>query len=493
MIKSLEISKIIYLTWKNHYKQLIVQNPFLKIIIPMTAILLFTLLLLLTNQALYPFIESFGLTDPRMIPVIFVALFINLSLLTSISLNMLLLISPERNNIELSMLWLPLTSFQRKAGYYLPLLIIVTFLLSVFYVPILLTMTLALKFTFLQTIVLFGSMFLQITMILFTTLIVFEGVNYLTGHLLNLPFNRALSVSSAGFAILGILFFTLDLNMFQSLYVNMEYNFLYLMLINLTFVSDLFGDFQAGYVVMVHVLALLIFLVFLCSVLLPSSIKDSSGIAFLKRLPFSKNKFLSFAVKEFKETIRNSENILYVIVLSTISLFLAFVLDLGNYYVLLPIPIWIMSSFLSYSSYGREQKTFLMWNAIPYSSKKWIYAKLIANMLLSIGLATILFIVFKMSYPLSILEYYKYLPIGILVTTAAYMIGVIFPYSPKHPYSTAFTAVGGSLIALPAFLLIYKGLEYVPQSIYQYFILFLIAVFSLSLYVLDGWKRKYAD
>lgn len=493
MIKSLEISKIIYLTWKNHYKQLIAQHPFLKVFIPMMAVLLFACLLLLTSNALYPFVESFGLTDPRMIPVIFVALFINLSLLTSIFLTMLLLISPERNQIELSMLWLPLTPFQRKAGYYIPLLIIVTFLLSIFYVPILLTITAALKFTFLQTIVLLVSMILQIAIILFTTLIVFESVNYLTGNVLNLPFNRALSVSAAGFAVLAIFFFTVDLDIFQNLYVNMEFHFLYIMLINLTFVSDLFGVIKAGYVMLAYGLGLFIFLGFLCSIWLPSSLKDISGIAFARWVPFSKNKFFAFAVKEFKELIRNSENILYVLVLFLFSLFLAFVLDLSNYYVLLPIPIWVLSSFMSYSSYGREQRISLMWNVIPYSSVKWLYAKLLSNLFLSILVATVLFVVFKTSYPIPVLEFYKYMPVGILVTVAAYVLGVIFPYSPKHPYSTAFTAIGVSLVGLPAFLLLYKGLKYVPQSSYSFLIFLLIAVFGLSLYVIDGWKRRYAD
>ena len=493
MIKSLEISKIIYLSWKNVHKNLIIQNPFLKFFIPIISILLFALFLLLTNKALNPFIETFGLTDPRMITVIFVTLFINISLLTSITLNMILLISPERNIIELSTLWLPITPLQRKVGYYFPLLLIVTFLLSVFFIPILLTITLTLNYTIFQTIILLGSMLLQIIMIFLTTLIVYEVVNYVTGKILVLPFNRAISVSVAGYFILGILYLNLDLKMFQELYVNMTYNFLYLMLINMTFVSDFFGEFQLGNVILFYGWFLIIFALFLCSTLLPSIIKESPNISLLKSIPFSKNKFLTFTVKEIKETVRNSENILYVIVLSTISLILTFVLDLKNYYILLSIPIWVMSSFISYSSYGREQKTFLMWNVIPYSSVKWMYAKLLGNVILSLGLATFLFILYKISYPLSIIEFYKHLPIGIMVTVAAYMLGIIFPYSPKHPYSTAFTAIGGILIALPAFLFIYNFIEYIPQSIYPYITLSLIVIFSVSLYVIDGWKKKYAD
>ncbi|WP_173918183.1 hypothetical protein [Halobacillus sp. Marseille-Q1614] len=490
MKKSFMISKVIYLTWKNKYKNWVDAYPALKIGVPLTAAVLFCFLIVLAYQGIYPFIQSYGLDDYRMIPVLLAALFINLSLFAGLLLTIFLLISPERNTLEINLHWMPVSGFQRKIGYYIPLVLIVLTLLSVLYIPVLLAIGLGISLTPAQLVLLLFSMWLQILFVLLSTLILIEVYSFIFGYVLNLPYSRLFSLGLALLSLLGYFALNFKITMLQTLYENMSFNFLYISLVNVF--SSIPGLYESRplEIAAVNGLVLLLLALFLLTVFLPARLVEARGFALFKWLPFVKSPFASVIVKEVKENLRNRENLFYYILLFIFASLLLVFTNPVSYSGIIILLIFLLSSTQSFNSFGREREQFRYYLTLPYKLDYWIFGKLIGTLLFNLVLAGVLFLLFSIKVDFTVMSYFENMYIGILVSIALFLAGVILPYSPEQPYSTAFAAVIGSFLAIPMLYLMSKVMNVIPSDYYSISALGTCCVLLAVLKFILTWRRS---
>lgn len=466
LMKSLTISNVIVLSWKNHYKHLLEDNPVVRYGIPLLGIALFIALIVLAHQGIYPFIQAYRFDDPRMIPVLLSALFMNVSLFTAVLIVVFVMLSPERNTLERSLHWMPVTGFQRKIGYYLPLIVIVLSFLLLLYVPVVLAVAQGVSFSLWQTILTLLSMVAQILFIQFVTLIFIELYGFVFGYVFGLPYHRLWGTGLALMTLMGYFAFQFRFDMLQTLYESMEFHFFYMMVMNLFLTIPNLLQEGSNFILLANGFFVLSVIGMFGVMALPAKRPEEKYDRLFQSIPFIRLRFLSVAIKEWKEIVRNRENRILLIMMVLISVMVLLWTDPSSLSGLVVIVIFVFSSFQSYHSYGRERERFASYASLPYPMLRWIFAKLFGNLTFNLVFAALLFLLFRVDIDWSFMTYLRYMYIGVLVTIGLFLAGIIIPYNPAQPYSTAFAAVIGSIVGLPSLYLVMQMMNAIPAVYY---------------------------
>ncbi|TYR73473.1 hypothetical protein FZC79_18705 [Rossellomorea vietnamensis] len=498
MKKSLMISRILLLSWKNQAFYKFQQITFLKYLIPLIGLMIFGLLCIFAYSQVYPLVNGLmaeGETN-RIINGLLSPIFMSIALYTSFILIFFHMMSPERSVIEQNLHWMPVKLWQIKLGYYLPFIGSITIFISVFTLPLIIASGIGMGFTAGGVVLLIYSALIHIIFFSFATLVFYEIFSFSLRRLLNISglANKSMSCVLSLAPVLA-LFITLVVTIYQWLSVDTAaINALNFSLLN---VAAIINPEEVSFlqVLLANGLPVISLAALMLFANLPSRISESRNIMFLRRIPFPKNRFLTIFVKELKEIFRHDEHLIMFVFMIALSVFIVTIdhfssLDLEPYTTVFIIFAWMSSGAFANSSYGRGLQMTWMKRILSYPAYGWIFAKWLANFIFILFFSSLLCLIFSSTLDIQFKDFIRYAPAGILAMSFSYCMGIIFPYTKDHPFAMAFSAAFSIFIGLPAIYAVLNYIGFIQEHLIVIISITILTLFIVS-YILEKWRDTH--
>lgn len=449
-----------------------------------------------TKELIYPAFSSFSRDTAAVTAVVMLAL-MNVSVMVSMLLSVFLVLSPSQTALDNLLATMPVRQSARVMGYFLPLIIVTMLATAVMFSPVLISLlydaglstfgvawvTFAFASHLAYVVLLNLGVYLVTLTLLVRTLAAEQSLSRLAS---------ALAMSSMSLATLAATLWAMDLSR-GAVPVN-HLNAHGLMISGVTgdrSPAPLFYPASAACAVG----AALVLWVFLHQIsLLGTPPEKPRKPAWLGSLPFGRYSPTVFLSAEIKQSVRHPENSLFAgfFVLLSGGVVLASLVagfELDRFALGLPLIIWVLCSLFAHNSYGRTLPAHWLVQVVPRRRTVWLAAKIVSNCAYCGALAALLFAVCSPASDQCTPEtFVDTLPYGALLVLGLTLAGVVLPYSERYPFSSAFSALFGTVLALPLSYASGRLFSVVPNEAVGAAALALAAALVVLIYCADGWR-----
>lgn len=497
MKKSLIISEILITSWRNQLGKLTAGNPVIIATLWLFVLISCISLFLINKEFVYPLFSELS-TDPKGLLIVFTLFLANISLVISALLAFFIMISPTQTYLDHYLAMMPVNRGQKMMGYYFPLIAITTGLAALLYLPMAFPFILRGSISFTAGALIVAGVLFHILMMVLFHLIVYILLYILLERFFWIsPFFGKITASS--FMVLGsvVTFFAT----FQSLQperVDMPINHSNALILILR--DPLQGKLGVGELLwMVAVLFGIVFLTWLLYWLtgFSQSVHQVNKYVWLKHWPFGNHPFTVYFAQELKQTVRQSENVIFALFFVLVSISVV-ILVRGTeikldalFMALVPLLVWFAASLFAQNSYGRTQPTHWLRQVVPVPRIVWLLSKMAANFTFTTFVAILLFVVLSFgSDHLPFLSFLRHTVDGLFLTLLFTWIGVVFPYSEEYPYSSAVSTILLMVILLPVYYGMQKLLLIAPRELIPYMGLTGCLLMMYLIYQTDHWRSS---
>ncbi len=494
----LSISSVVVRSWSNQASKAVGGRSVLALICGFVAIIAVVFGYFVTKDFVYPTFSSFSADETAVVTLIGLVL-TNISVVVSMLLSIFLMLSPSQTALDNLLSTMPVRPNQRVMGYFLPLIVTTVLTMAVLFSPVIVSLL------YDTNLSLFGTLWVTFA---FASHMLYVVLLNLALYLISLTILTRILAADQSFSRITATLVMSSLSLATFVIALWRTDFLRAVLplhhlnAHIVMIRGVIGDgapppmFYPATAVSAIAVVLFLWVLLNRISLLSAPLERPQKRGWLRSLPFGHHGLSVFWSQETKQTVRHPENFLFAgffVLLSSGSVLSSFLagFEFDRYVVGLPLIIWFLCSLFAHNSYGRTLPAHWLVQVVPRRRSVWLAAKLASNCVYCGSLAALLFLVYSfVSDQTTAASFLTTLQYGMLLALGLTLAGVVLPYSERYPFSSAFSALFGTILGLPLSYAFQRLFSIVPEKLIGIMVLMVAAVLVLLIYCVDKWRTS---
>ncbi|MGG3642467.1 hypothetical protein [Bacillus gobiensis] len=446
-MKSLIISKTMLKMWQREINK-IFDTTMKRILAILFFLFTVTIAAIIGYSFTGAFLKAFLTGREQSLGLLATSMSINASIFTSLLFVLIKVRTPEQDRFSMQLSWLPLTTFQKSLGYFIPIMAVVSsiilFIIGILLIPNFIINRIGIGFS----IGFFAMIFVQTIFVLsFINLI--YNITYMFILKIKFPLQKFFSLFVLLVLVSGYILAHFNINKIAKAYQTFDYHFMYF---SAPFFLSLQGIYPEGvnYFILTGFILFTIICAFMSMSLMPI-MSEKRSLKLLSSLPFPSAKGWSLLVKEIKSQVRNEENILNFILLFIIIVFVKyrFNLDFSDQKLII---LSAFSGLIAFNSFGNDRIVLPVYKTIGLKPSEVVLFKYCGLVVIGM-LQVFLLALFTWTAPESFIVLLQ--SIGVLLNSCGlfYLVGILLPLDRNNPYTGIFSFGMLIIMMIPIFFI----------------------------------------